>query len=389
MTVVALLVWEIRAIVRGWVPMRALRYAAASALLMITALTTATLVLVPSSVQRGAALSADAVAAMIVLLTSISIAAALAGGVGQLRAPERWLLLRLAPLPDYIRTFLPTGAMIILGTAACGVVSAPFIIVSISSAPRTAALLALMGACAAAWSVVLALSVLVTAARLLGRERAAAFAGALPLTFVVLTPWSVRAITRIGIERPALWLGLLASFVVIPIAGRWASRAFVSLLQTADQPRVFPEPEWGRPSWTRRLLRTDAPLAMVGFGLLALISAASGFSVRWGTIALLLIGASTTPLWHLWKAEYECPDRWRLAPEGRRVRRSLLLQVGGTSAAAALAIALVLGWDRPMWVMQVSLLLVLAPFTFLVYAPWLRGTLQVALLLAAILTGAS
>jgi hypothetical protein len=389
MTVVALLVWEIRAIVRGWVPMRALRYAAASALLMVTALMTATLVLVPSSVQRGSTLSADGVAAMIVLLMSISIAAALAGGVGQLRAPERWQLLRLAPLPDYIRTFLPTAAMIILGTAACGVVVAPFIIVSMSSAPRTAALLALMGACAAAWSVVLALSVLVCAARLLGRQRAAAFAGALPLTFVVLAPWSVRSITRIGIERPALSLGLLASFVMIPIAGRWASRAFVALLQTADEPRVFPEPEWGRPSWMRRLLRTDAPWGMVGFGLLALISAASGFPARWGTIALLLIGASTTPLWHLWKAEYECPDRWRLAPEAGRMRRSLLLQVGGTSAAVAFAIALVLGWDRPMWVMQVALLLVLAPFTFLVYARWLRGTLQVALLLAAVLTGAS
>jgi hypothetical protein len=283
---------------------------------------------------------------------------------------------------------LPIAAVVVLSTGASLLIALPVMIASVRISLETAGFALVAGVCAIVIAVTAALATLVAVARIAGHERASQIVGGLSIPLVVLTVWGFRAAVRSTDVQIALLVMLVGAIASWPALSRFAIVGVVNLMGGGDMPRRSPEPHWGQPSWGRQFLRTNGPWAIAGAVPIAVASIVYATSLRRGLTAIVLLSLVLTTLSHLWRPEYDCKDRWKLAPEGWRMRRSLLLRAGGAAVGPAIAVALGLGASHPIWAGAVVLLLAAAPATFLIPVSLVRGAAQAVLLGAALLTQA-
>ena len=178
----------------------------------------------------------------------------------------------------------------------------------------------------------------------------------------------------------------VATLAILPPWTAATARAFAHVLTSAEAPKYGREPRWGRPSWWRTLTRTPAVWALPGTLPVVVLLGVTDFPFRWGMIAVVLVSLSMVPLGHLFAAEYECLERWRLAPFNGRVRRSIFTTVALPFALGMIVAAVAVGWGAWMWVGGVAILTLLSPLTYMVFATLPRMLTQGLLTLAALAT---
>ena len=385
LTWLSLIELQLRSELRALVPKTWVRRTLLSFLALLSLAGSVAMLLVPLSPNRDAP-SVGALSGLVVANLALSVSLALAGAATLLRQPERLRALRLAPVPPSWIPLLPIVSILLLALLPLAVFFAPLVIGVFRLAPGPALLMVGLGAAIALWSVQLALWLVLQLARRLGRERgsriaylfAAALAFAALASFGFLIRWSTRPL-------PIVLFGV-ATLAVLPPWTAATARAFAHVLTSAEAPKYGRAPRWGRPSWWRTLARTPAVWALSGTLPVVVLLGLTDFPFRWGMIAVVLVSLSMVPLGHLFAAEYECLERWRLAPFNGRVRRSIFTSVALPFALGMIAAAVAVGWGAWTWVGGVAILTLLSPLTYMVFATLPRKLTQGLLTLAALAT---
>ncbi len=194
---------------------------------------------------------------------------------------------------------------------------------------------------------------------------------------------------------PGMLDGLTVCLVLLAVSAlvlpSWTARPRRAwrLPSPAEPARLSTDPGWGAPTlWARVLVRTPVPWTIALALLLGVLLVAGRPPWVWGMEAALLTALAAAPLAHVLAAEYECPQRWHLAPDPERVMRSTVLWVAVPSAAAAAAIALWIGWGSWRWTAAVAALLIVSALSPLVFDAAARRLLQAACLVLALSTQA-
>lgn len=380
-----ILTWEVRATWRALLPARWLRWSVAGSLAAFCLCLSVALLAAPLAVVRGGAVGGltGFLAANLGLAASLSIAAVAA----LLRRPERVRLMLLAPLPPAAAVWLPLAAVLASALVPLAVIFLPFVLAFFRIDPGTAWRMLAAGLALAAWAVVIGVFVPVALARRYGRDKAARLAFAAGAFLGMGALLGLGFLLRLDAGPRWINLFLLATALAVPPWARHLAHRLLALLTAAEPAILSPEPAWDSPPWWRLLARTPAWWGLLGVLPVVLwLLLSDGVPLRWGSIAFLLILLEMVPLGHLFAPEYECPDRFRLAPESAAVQRSILLRIGVPFAAAALALAVGSGWGSWGWVGAVAALLVATPFSFTLFAQLPRKLGQGALLLLAFMT---
>ncbi|HWS56084.1 MAG TPA: hypothetical protein VN228_18230 [Pyrinomonadaceae bacterium] len=380
------LAWETRSTLRALVPPTWLRRSLLGLLFVMSAAGCAAMALIPFGRAGAAEMSVGLFSGLLVANLLLAAGVAVGGAAALVRQPERFRLLEVAPVSPAAVTALPLASVLLVSLLPLALLFAPFVVAALRLDPLTAGGMVLAGAAAVAWAALLALRITLGLARRFGREQGARFATAFSVVAAFGALLGLRSLLRLSTGPAPVLVFLLLTLFLLPRLWRGAAGAFVALLRQAEPPRFGGEPAWGSPSWGRLLARTQAPWA--AFGALPALLCVALVEMPWrgGAAAVLLVSLVMTPLRHLLAPEFERPERWRLAPRGAALRWSLLLNVGGPSALAALAAAAAAGWGEWAWVGGVAVLLALTPLTFTLTKGVARHTAQGALMLVAMFT---
>ena len=278
-------------------------------------------------------------------------------------------------------------AILILTVPGLVLFYAPIVIGVSRVVPRLALLMVALGFATAAWSVQLSLWLGVQFAQRLGRERGSKMLQTAALSLGAAAVLGFASLLRASKGPEPIAIYLAATLSVLPLWMRATARAFASVMTIAEPPSYACAPRWGRPSWWS-LLRTRP----IFVGLPAALSIAglhfAGAPIRSGASASILVLVALAPLGRLFTAEYERPERWRLAPLARRMRWSALTWVGLPCALASTIAAVIIGWGNLGWQVALTVLSCLGPLSCLILSSLPRHLVQAALVMGALATGA-
>ena len=388
MRLATLIAWEIRSSVRRVIPSEILRRG-----MIVFMVLGVAVISVAASGARGVkgrlvAISIGSLAGFSAVTIGLCVSVALLGGAALLWQPTRARLFQIAPVSDVTRIVVPLGAVVVLSALPWAFFAAPILVGTMRFAPATAALVLMMGAITVAWAFVVAGAILVGLSWWTGREKAGRIASASAGILAFLSMWGFGRIVRWTVQPITMWTVIAVTTLILPALTFVVARAFVSELASPDAPRTLPEPDWGHPGWFRIVARTSAPWAIAGLIPAVIVLLTQPVPLRWGIASVLLLTTSIAPQSPLWAAEYARPERWRMAPYGKNLRRSLLLRVGGTMSVVVLVLAGTIGLRHADWFGATAVILLLAPCTFLLRQAWLRSLTQGALFAAGLLSGA-
>ena len=386
MMLLGALTWEIRSTLRALVPPTWLRRAILGLLFVLSAAGCALMALVAYGRPGAAPMSVGLFSGLLVTNLLLAASVTVGGAASLVRQPERFRLLEVAPVSPAAVTGLPLASVVLVSLLPLMLLFAPFVSATLLVAPLTAAVMVLAGAAVVAWAGLLALQITLRLARRFGKEQGSRYALAFSVVMAFGALFALRSLLRVSTGSAPVLVFLLLTVLLLPRLWKTTANAFVGLLRRAEPPVFSGEPTWGSPSWGRLLARTQAPWAVVGALPALLCIALTGMPWRLGATALLLLSVVIIPLRHLLAPEFERPERWRLAPCGGALKRSLLLNVGGPSVLAAAAAAAATGWGNWAWVGVVAVLLVLNSLTFLLGKAVARHAAQGALMLVAMFT---
>jgi hypothetical protein len=342
--------------------------------------------LIPFSDSRVQSLWVGLFSGLLVSNLCIAVCVAVGGAAALVRQEERFGLLEVAPLSNSMVAALPLASVVVVSLFPLMVLFAPFVVAALRLAPMTAAAMILAAAAVVGWATLIALQLVLRLARRFGKQKGARYATAVSILLAFCALISLRSLLRLSTDSFAVLIFLVLTVLLLPKLWNATANAFVALLRHGEPPAFGREPEWGSPSWWRLLSRTSAPWAIVGVLPTIVYLALADMPLRRGTIALLLLSLSMSPLRHLLSAEFDCPERLQLAPFSGALKRSLLLEVGVPSVLTTLAVAIVVGRSNWAWVVGVAVLLVLTPLTFFLRKAVPRHSTQGALMLIAMLT---
>jgi hypothetical protein len=322
----------------------------------------------------------DALVPLLTVFAGTSLAVAMATVSRMLERPDRFVMLRLAPIEPAWAVTLPMAAAALLTLAATLTLGMPAVVAAGAGNLAYSALVTALAVITALWIVVLAIAILAAVASKRGAAAAARVGRSSTGPVAVLMILAIRFTTTNtnGFDPVVIAGACLASAALLPAALRAAGGRWAAALAMGTAPRRSPEPRWGSPSWGRMLRRT--PLAWSMLGVVPLVVSASFTSSGVALIYALVLPIVT--MFHLVEWEDECPDRLRLAPGGKTMRLKLWLHIGvpASIAASAIGFAAVAGRSRLLIFIVAAWV---GPLLFLITRRRLRTTLQVVLVVVA------
>jgi hypothetical protein len=323
---------------------------------------------------------ADALVPLMALFASTALAVSMAAVARTLERPARFNVWRLAPVPPAWSMTIPLSAVAVLTSGAALTFAMPAIVAAAADHLWQAVLVAALAVIIALWILVLAIVLLTGVASRRGIEAAARLGRTSMGPIAVLMVVSLRAAASNArwFDQVMLATVWLASAALLPAAMRAAADRWSATIALGPPRRQSPAPRWGSPGWGRMLWRT--PFAWAMCGVAPLVFAASMTTP--GAAALFALVLPSAAMSHLIQWEDRCPDRQRLAPAGRRVRRGLWVRIGVPASIAASAISVVVVQD-PWRAAVLAAAAWLGALLYLWTRRHLRATVQLVVMLIA------